>query len=333
MAPSNFAPTDPSMQRLRDRMAMNRFVVLGRVGMDLYADPPGTKIETATRFTTAIGGSAGNIAVALARQGAQAALLTRVSDDAVGRFCVARLAGYGVDTGLIGTVADGARTSLAVAETVASQCQTVLYRNGAADFTLTPADVAAVDFSATAALVVTGTALAAEPSRAATFAAMAQARDAGALVVLDVDYRAYSWASASEAMRICLRAAKGSDITIGNDDEFGLLAGGYDRGQGLARDLVAVGGLFNVYKRGALGAITFTAQGAVETGIFPVTALKPMGAGDGFMGGLLAGLAQGHDLPTALQRGAATAAMIVAGVGCAPASPDSAALDDFLSRY
>ena len=58
-----------------------------------------------------------------------------------------------------------------------------------------------------------------------------------------------------------------------------------------------------------------------------------MGAGDGFMGGLLAGLAQGHDLETAVKRGSATAAIIVSGIGCAPASPDTAALDAFLQRF
>ncbi|MEY3308905.1 MAG: hypothetical protein RLZZ413_2943, partial [Pseudomonadota bacterium] len=39
---------------MMDRLAplrRNRFIVLGRAGMDLYADPPGTQIETATRFT------------------------------------------------------------------------------------------------------------------------------------------------------------------------------------------------------------------------------------------------------------------------------------------
>ena len=83
-----------------DRLAplrRNRFIVLGRAGMDLYADPPGTQIETATRFTAALGGSSANIAVALARQGAAAALVTCVSDDAVGRFCRAELTRYGID--------------------------------------------------------------------------------------------------------------------------------------------------------------------------------------------------------------------------------------------
>jgi 5-dehydro-2-deoxygluconokinase len=91
----------------------NRFVALGRVGMDLYADPIGGSVQTAQTFRAAIGGSAGNIAVALARQGAGAALLTRVSADAVGGYCRAELALYGVDCSLITDALGEARTSLA----------------------------------------------------------------------------------------------------------------------------------------------------------------------------------------------------------------------------
>ena len=322
-----------SLQRLSARMALNSFVVLGRVGMDLYADPPGTQIEAAGRFTAAIGGSAGNIAVALARQGAKVALLTRVSQDAVGRYCLAELGRYGVATGHVGFARAEARTSLAVVETIAEGPQTVLYRNDAADFALTEADVAAVDFSAVAALVVTGTALAREPSRAASFAAIAAARAAGAIVVLDIDHRAYSWTSDDQAGALYRDAAASADIVIGNDDEFGLMAGDYANGQALAQALTTDGALVSIYKRGSEGAVSYAAEGAFETGIFKVTAQKPMGAGDGFMGGFLAGLARGHALEAAVARGAATAAIIVAGVGCAPASPDTAALDAFLQSY
>lgn len=319
------------MDRLWQRLRLNRFAVLGRVGMDLYADPPGTRIEQATRFTTALGGSAGNIAAALARQGARAALVSCVSDDAVGRFCLAELHRYAVDTTHVRSVPGEARNSLAVVETRPEDAQTVLYRNNAADFALTEADVTKVNYDPLAALVVTGTALAREPSREATFTAMRLARDYGAPVILDLDYRAYSWTSREEAARTCLAAAQLADATIGNDDEFGLLAGSHDRGPGLAADL-AHGSLFTVYKRGPEGSTTFTASHRFDTPIFPVTALKPMGAGDGFMGGLLAGLAQGHALETSVKRGSATAAIIVAGIGCAPASPDTATLDAFLKR-
>ena len=69
------------------RLRGGNFLVIGRAGMDLYADPPGTRTEDATRFTSALGGSSANIAVALIRQGCRAALATCVSDDAIGRFC------------------------------------------------------------------------------------------------------------------------------------------------------------------------------------------------------------------------------------------------------
>lgn len=319
------------VQRLWDRMRLGRFVVLGRVGMDLYADPVGARVQEAGLFRAAIGGSAGNIAVALARQGAGAALLTRVSADAVGQYCRAELARYAVDCGLIADERGEARTSLAVTETTRTDTQVVLYRNGAADFTLSPADVDRADFSGVAALIVTGTALAKEPSRSASWAALRAARGAGAIVALDIDHRAYSWASADEARSVCTEYARACDIVIGNDDEFGLLAGGHDKGEAFARALAA-GALFAVYKRGAHGSRTFTPDYSFATGIYPVDALKPMGAGDGFMGGLMAGLALGLPLETAVRRGAATAAIIVAGFGCAPASPSRAELETFMSR-
>ena len=315
------------MRRLWERMTRNRFAVLGRVGMDLYADPPGTRLEDATHFMATIGGSAGNIAVALARQGAGAALISAVADDAVGRFCLARLAGFGVDTGAVATVT--APNGLAVTETRATDCQVALYRNGAADLLLTEAQVAAVDFAPMAALVITGTALSAEPSRGATWAAIRAAQAAGALVVLDVDYRAQAWADQEQAAVACRELAEAADIVIGNDDEFALLAG--SNGKGYARQL-AQNALFVAYKEGAKGCTTFTADYSFATGIFPVQAQKPMGAGDGFMGGMLAALGQGAGLEAAVRRGAATAAIIVAGVGCAPASPTAAELAAFMAE-
>jgi 5-dehydro-2-deoxygluconokinase len=147
------------------RLAGKRFVVIGRAGMDLYADPPGTRTEEATRFTAALGGSSANIAVALVRQGCKAALVTRVSDDAVGRFCLNQLDAYGVDRCHVHAEGGEARNSLAVVESRLVDCQSVIYRNGAADFAMTEADVGAVDFAAYSALITTGTVLAAEPSR------------------------------------------------------------------------------------------------------------------------------------------------------------------------
>jgi 5-dehydro-2-deoxygluconokinase len=326
----------PSASPLPDRLAplrRNRFVVLGRAGMDLYADPPGTRIEKAARFTAALGGSSANIAVALARQGAGVALVTCVSDDAVGRFCRAELARYGIDTRCLRDVGGEARNSLAVVETRAPTCQSVIYRNGAADFQMTPADTEAIDFAGVGGMIATGTLLAAEPSRAATLHGFARARAAAVPVIFDIDYRPYSWPSTADAALVCAQAAALSDIVIGNDEEFGLLAGGHEQGAEAARDLAAATAAFAVYKMGAAGARSFACGSEFRTGAYVVDALKPTGAGDGFMGGLIAGLAAGHSLPDAVIRGAATAAIVVTRVGCAPAMPDSATVDAFIARH
>ena len=73
------------------RLRGGGFVVIGRAGMDLYADPPGTALEDAGRFDAALGGSAGNIAVGLVKLECEAALVSCLSDDAVGRWCLAQL--------------------------------------------------------------------------------------------------------------------------------------------------------------------------------------------------------------------------------------------------
>jgi 5-dehydro-2-deoxygluconokinase len=314
-----------------EKLRSNNFLVVGRAGLDLYADPPGTEIEDATSFTAALGGSAANIAVAIARQGGRVALLTAVSDDAVGRYTVKALASYGVDTRYVKRVGGEARNSLAVVETRAENCQSVIYRNNAADFQINAADVAGIDYAEFAGVIVTGTCLAQEPSRSATLNVMELARKAGAVLIIDVDYRPYSWISKAEAQDVCTKAASFCDFIVANDDEFAVMAGS-EKGLVLAEHFAQQAGRIVVYKMGAKGCITFANGARIETPIFPVRALKPTGAGDGFMGGFISGLVAGVSLEDAVRRGAATAAIVVTRVGCAPAMPDADEVNAFIQE-
>ncbi len=314
------------------RLSARNFLVVGRAGMDLYADPPGTRTEDATRFTAALGGSSANIAVALTRQGCRAALVTSVSDDAVGRFCLNQLDAYGVDRSHVRSVAGEQRNSLAVVETRLENCQSVIYRNNAADFAMVDADVEAIDYPGFSALITTGTVLAAEPSRSAAFRAFDLARAAGLPLIFDVDYRPYSWPSAQVASDVYSCAGAMCDVIVGNDVEFGFMAGHPDRGVEKARSLIGEGAQIVVYKMGEKGAVTITRDGEFATGIYPTQALKPTGAGDSFLGAFIAGLANGLPVRTSVLRGSAAAAMVVARVGCAPAMPTSAELDAFLGQ-
>jgi 5-dehydro-2-deoxygluconokinase len=315
------------------RLSGNRFVIIGRAGMDFYPDPPGTKTENATHFFACLGGSSANIGVAICKLGGSADLVTCVSDDAIGRFALNQLDHYGIGRRHVRSVGGEARNSLAVVETTIEDHQSVIYRNGAADFEMTEADVAAVDYGAYDALITTGTVFAAEPSRSAAFAGFERARAAGLPLIFDIDYRPYSWPSAEVAAEVYSRAGAMCDVIVGNDVEFGFMAGDYDRGLEKARSLVAEGAKIAVYKMGEEGAITITPEGEVRTGIYRTDALKPTGAGDSFMGGFVSGLADGLSVRDAVLQGSAAAAMVVARVGCAPAMPSRAELDEFLKMH
>ena len=320
------------MKNVLPGIKQNNFVVVGRVGMDLFP-APGVATEDATTFTADMGGSSANIAAGIVKLGGKASLVTSVSDDAVGRFCVNKLHHYGVDTSHVSPVAGEARNSLALYESRVAGHQSVIYRNGAADFEMTVADVEAVDYSQFGALVTAGTVFAAEPSRAASFRAFELARAAGLPVIFDVDYRPYSWPSPQVAEDVLSKAGALADVIVGNDEEFGFMAGDKEKGLSKARALAASTAAIVVYKMGEHGAITIADGTEIRTGIYPVTALKPTGAGDSFMAGLLSSLAAGNDLETAVLRGSACAAIVVAKPGCAPAMPTPQDLSQFLADH
>lgn len=310
----------------------NNFVIVGRVGMDLFP-APGAATETADQFTADMGGSSANIAAGIVKLGGKAALVTSVSDDAVGRFCTNKLDHYGVDRSHVKPVGGEARNSLALYESRVEDHQSVIYRNHAADFEMTVEDVEAVDYAAYGALVTAGTVFAAEPSRSAAFRAFELARAAGIPIIFDVDYRPYSWPSPQVAEEVLSKAGALSDVIVGNDEEFGFMAGGIDKGLDKARELAASSAAIVVYKMGEHGAITFAEGQELRTGIYTVTALKPTGAGDSFMAGFLASIADGHTIKDAVLRGSACAAIVVAKPGCAPAMPFPEDLETFLADH
>ncbi len=321
------------MKQLLDGIKANNFVIVGRAGMDFFPDPPGTKTEDGLMFTASLGGSSANIGAGICKLGGKAALVTRVSDDSIGRYCVNQLRHYGVDTTHVTPVGGEYRNSLAVYESRVEDHQSVIYRNGAADFQMDDADVAAVDYSRYGALITAGTVFAAEPSRSATFKAFELAKAAGLPIIFDVDYRPYSWPSPQVAEDVLSRAAAESDMIVGNDEEFGFMAGHIDKGLDKARALSETSAAIVVYKMGHKGAITFADGVQIHTGIYPVNALKPTGAGDSFMAGLMTSLAAGHGLETAILRGSACASITVSKPGCAPAMADTAELDQFLADH
>ena len=108
-----------------------------------------------------------------------------------------------------------------------------------------------------------------------------------------------------------------------------MCGGDKEKGFAMARAHAETGQLV-IYKRGEQGCISLCQEHLIETGIFPVTLVKPFGAGDAFLGNFLNSLSLDVNVHSAVLRGSAAAAFVVARVGCASAMPDKQQLDDFM---
>ena len=338
-------PTFNNLDAMLVRIQKGRFLSVGRAGLDLYPEPIGTKTCNATSFSADLGGSAGNIAVALARLEKNVSLVSVLSADPVGAFTKTRLEYYGVVTDCLRLADEAherlARNSLAVAETRPDDAEVVIYRNDAADLLLRKDDVISIDYKGVAALIVTGTALSANPSCEAVFASAKLANEAGCPVVFDIDYRRDAWQSVEDAASVGKEFTALCDVIIGNDDEFDVLAtstnhDGVTYASDLARDVSLV-----LYKQGAAGCQTFykdklkhkdESLTVSKYGIFNVSMAKPFGAGDSFMGAFMAALHSGVQLSDAVIRGSAAAAIVVSRPGCASAMPDKDTIDAFMAQ-
>src|SRR5690242_1996656 len=77
-------------------------VCLGRFAVDFYAQQIGARLEDVTSFAKYLGGSSANTAFGCARLGLAAGLISRVGDDAMGRFLVETIAREGCDVSHVG---------------------------------------------------------------------------------------------------------------------------------------------------------------------------------------------------------------------------------------
>jgi 5-dehydro-2-deoxygluconokinase len=296
-------------------------LAIGRSSIDLYAHEIGRPIADVRSFDAYVGGCPTNVSVGTRRLGLRSALLTAVGDDQVGDFVTAFLDREGVETRFIPRKA-GHRTS-AVILTIQppDKFPLTFYRDNCADRELTIDDVKRAPIGESRVIFVTGTGLSHQPSRAATIAAAAAARDAGVPVVVDIDYRPDQWESAaafSAQMRGLLRLAT---LAVGTEEELAAAASSSDVSQGAAA-LLACGIEALVLKRGARGSTVFRADAPpIDAAPFPIDVLNVLGAGDAFASGFLYGYLQGWTLERAARMGNACGAIVVTRHGCANFMP------------
>jgi 2-dehydro-3-deoxygluconokinase len=257
-----------------------------------------------------VGGAESNVAISVSRLGGHATWIGRVGDDELGDLVLTALRGEAVD--VRHAVRDpGAPTGLMVKSRRTSTVGRVAYyRKGSAGSRLEPADLPADTLRAAGVLHVTGITPALSPSaRAATFAAVEEARAAGVPVSLDVNHRAALW-SGDEAGPVLADLVTRVDVLFAGDDEAGLL-GATGEPEAIVKGLAALGPAQVVLKLGARGALAAVDGELVQVPAFPVVVVDSVGAGDAFVGGYLAELLLGADPLTRLRTAAACGAFAV----------------------
>lgn len=304
-------------------------ITMGRIGVDLYPEEHGVSLAEVQRFRKALGGSPTNVAVAAARLGRRAAVVTRVGDDAFGAFCRTALDGFGVDSRWVGTE-PGLRTPLAFCEVhPPDHFPLLFYREPTAPDLCVGEDDLDLDALAQAPLVwTTGTGLSGEPSRSATLKAMA-VRRRDQLTVHDLDHRPMLWRTPEEHAEHAPDAVRLATVVVGNTAEAAVAVGDLPPLE-QARALLALGPRLAIVKRGPLGTIAATADEVVELAPAPTRVVNGLGAGDAFGGALCHGLLEGWELERTIRFANAAGAVVAGRLLCADDMPTAADIEQTL---
>jgi 5-dehydro-2-deoxygluconokinase len=306
-------------------------LTMGRVGVDLYPEQIGVRLPDVQTFAKSLGGTATNVAVAAARLGASAAVVTKVGDDPFGAYVRQALEGFGVDTRHVSTHAT-LRTPVVFCEIFPPDDFPLLFYRApkAPDMELDRDDLDVDAIRSARIFWVTGTGLSDEPSRSATLAAL-EARGKHGITVLDLDYRPMFWASREQARAAMQEALPHVTVAIGNQDECETAVGEREP-RAAAAALRACGVDLAVVKQGPKGVLAVDGDTAVEVPPVPVEVVNGLGAGDAFGGALCHGLLSGWDLERTMRFCNAAGALVASRLACADAMPSEAEVEALLTE-
>jgi 5-dehydro-2-deoxygluconokinase len=306
-------------------------LTIGRVSVDLYAEQLGVPFDRVRSFAKSIGGSPTNVAVAAARLGRRAAVVTAVGDEPFGGYVRQKLESFGVDTRFVGTHPT-LRTPLAFAAMDPPEDpQLLFYREPSApdehvDVTEPMLDAArSVDV-----FWVAGSCLSGEGTGPTTTALLA-ARGRRRHTVLDLDYRPTFWPSEQEAGLAMRAAIDRATIAVGNRRECEVAVGTSDP-DAAADELLDRGAELAVVKLGGDGVLVASAEGRALVAPVPVEVACALGAGDGFGGALCHGLLSGWSPEQAVRFANAAGAIVASRLLCADAMPNAGEVEALLEQ-
>ena len=312
-------------------------VFLGRIAIDFNPIDYFHPLEECTTFKKYVGGSPANTSIGVTRHGLKAGFFAKVSDDQFGNFVTEYMKKEGVDTSHITRCTNGEKLGLTFTEILSpTESSILMYRNEIADLQLSVEDIDEDYIKNSKALLISGTSLAASPSREAALKAVMLAKKNNTRVIFDIDYRAYNWKNEDEISIYYAAVAKEADIIMGSREEFNLTERLI---QPRRSDEETANAWFNenakivLIKHGKEGSTAYTRDGEkYSIKPFPVEALKGFGGGDGYASAFLYGIFSGWDMIDCLEFGSAEASMMVKSHSCSEELPTTEQVREFIKE-
>lgn len=321
---------------------MQKIICFGEALIDFLAQPGAAGAPCA--FLQFAGGAPANVAVAAARLGARSEFIGMLGNDMFGDFLLESLRTAGVGTQYVARTAE-ARTALAfVSLDAAGERCFSFYRPPAADLLFRVADFHERAFDEAAVLHVCSNSLTELQSADATLGGIRRARNAGALVSVDVNLRPGLWPAGLDPTPRLWQMLDGADLVKLAQNELEFLAQSLGGEAAVLARLFAARARLIVVTHGGAPLRWHSRAGRGELPSFKVVPTDTTAAGDAFVGGLLSELvARGvsaadfdaflGELPAlenVLRVGAATGALAVTRKGAFEAMPSRAEVEQLL---
>ena len=253
--------------------------------------PCGTSSQGQLLYARNPGGAPANVLAMAAKLGIKARLCAVVGSDNFGTFLIESMLAAGIDTRFISRTAR-ARTTLAFVDLDERNDRSfTFYRKPGADILLTDAGIPDEAMEGCGVYHVSGVSLTDEPAHGAVLRAARRAKEMGLLVSFDPNYRPFLWPQAAQARQAFEEGMRCADIIKVSEEEVAFLLGQENAAQGaaeLAKQYDALV-LASCGARGALAANPSGLLGRAEA--LPVAVADTTGAGDAFLGTILAALA------------------------------------------
>lgn len=288
-------------------------------------------LADASRFQKHLAGAELNVAIGLARLGFKTEYLSTVGQDPFGDYIKKRLQAENVGHSYL-TETTAAWNGFELKQRVThGDPQTFYFRKNSAVSHIDPIVVSQIDFTQVRFLHLSGIYAATSPHAIELVNALiTSARKAHTTIIFDPNLRAALWQTPQEMITACNQIATQADFVIPGKTEGQLLTGFSDPRE-IANFYLAQGCRAVIIKTGPQGAFFKTTNTEHFVPGFKLEQIvDTVGAGDGFVAGLISGLLDKVALTQAVLRGNAIGALATQTAGDSDNYPTKSVLQTFI---